>query len=331
MNICIRMLPLLLAGLIVAAAFGFVRYYDAYEAPGEHWAPASPITHENARFTIDMGHAGDFQVSVEKLRSKFPLFFVEYQTPGTVMTLTTHSDDGIVRLDEQFADEGDYQITVQPIQPLGAPSVVPFSVQTPLVKYTNDVLLALFLIGAGYLSGRRLRALAMVTLLITAGSLAAPQPALAHGADHDVPENSAADAITFPAHRGDVTLQWLAGKSPIGAANRTPMDWRMQITQAGKPLARAPFTLDVVHSETHLPVLHLEGIANHGRIDLRYSPPDGTDYSFQLRTVVDDTLYHLALPGSAEAIPPTAWRKWQSFLIMAVPLLIGMVWGWKRG
>ena len=317
--------PILLAALIVAAAFGFVRYYDAYEAPGDHWAPASPIVHEHARFTTDMGTAGDFHVTVEKISAKLPLFFVEYQTPGKVLEMTVHSDDGIVRLDQNFADEGQYRVTVQhSIHPMHK-EVIDFTVQTPLVKYTNDVLLFVFLVAAGFLSGKRLRALAVVCLVVCAGGMAAPEQALAHG------NASASDAVSFPNQVGDVSLHWLHGKSPTGQANREPMDWRMTIAQHGQAVEHAPFALDVVHSETHLPVLHVEGVANHGVIELKYSPPDGTAYEFQVRTQVGGKVYHLGLKAEAEAIPPTAWRKWQSFLLMMIPLLLGMVWGWKRG
>ncbi len=321
-----RLLPLLLAGLLIATAFGFVRYYNAYQAPGEHWAPASPVAHEMARFTTDMGNAGDFHVTIEKLESKFPLFFVEYQRPGRVLELSVHSDDGIVRLDQQFADEGRYRITVQHIIHPMHQEVVDFTVQTPLVKYANDLLLGCLLLAAGFLSGHRLRALAMITLVVSIGNLASPQPALAHG---DAMASVA--AVMFPANIDAVAVHWLAGKPPVGEANRAPLDWRMQITRDGQAVKRAPFALDVVHGESHLPVLHIEGVANGGLIDLRYSPPDGAHYAFELRTVIDGKAYHLSLPGSAAAVPPTLWRKWQSFLIMMVPLLIGMVWGWKRG
>jgi len=80
-----------------------------------------------------------------------------------------------------------------------------------------------------------------------------------------------------------------------------------------------------------MPVLHIEGVANHGVIQLQYSPPDGTAYEVQVRTLVDGTVYHLGLQAEAEAISPTAWRKWQSFLLMMIPMVLGMVWGWKRG
>ena len=34
------MAPLALAGLIIVGALMFVRWFNAYEAPGDHWAPA---------------------------------------------------------------------------------------------------------------------------------------------------------------------------------------------------------------------------------------------------------------------------------------------------
>ncbi len=318
------MLPLVLAGLVIASGFGFVKYYNAYEEPGEHWAPASPIVHDTARFTTNMGSAGDYHVTIEKISSKFPLLFVEYQTPGKILDMTVHSDDGIVRLNQQFADEGHYRITVQHTIHPEHKEVIDFTAQTPLVKYTNDVLLFAFLLAAGFLSGSRLRALAMVILVFSIGGLGAPERAMAHGKGGEV------QAVSFESQAGDVSLVWLQGKAPTGQANRAPMDWRLQLSKAGKPVTRAPFTLDVVHSETHFPVLHIEGVANHGVINLKYSPPDGTDYELQVSTVIDGKVYHLGLPGSAEAIPPTAWRKWQSFLLMMIPFLIGMVWGWKR-
>jgi len=318
------MLPLVLAGLIIASAFGFVKYYNAYEEPGEHWAPASPIVHDTARFTTDMGSTGDFHVSIEKISSKFPLFFVEYQPPGKILDMTVHSDDGIVRMAEQFADEGHYRITVQQTIHPAHKEVIDFTVQTPLVKYSNDVLLFVFLLAAGFLSGKRLRALAVVCLLVFAGGIATPEQAMAHGMA------GSTGAVSFPRQLDGVSLTWLHGKAPEGQANREPMDWRMQISKEGKPVASAPFALDVVHSETHLPVLHVEGVANHGVIQIKYSPPDGTAYEFQVRAIMNNKVYHLGLQGEAEAIPPTVWRKWQSFLIMMVPLLTGMAWGWKR-
>jgi len=318
------LLPLLLAIILIASAFGFVKYYNGYEGPGEHWAPASPIAHETARFYSDMGSEGDYRVRVEKLASKFPLLFVEYQTPGDVLEMTVHSDDGVVRLSQQFTDEGRYQISVQQIAHPDHKEVIDFTVQTPLAKYTNDVLLFMFLLAAGFLSGSRLRSLAMVILVFAVGGLSAPEQALAHGVGGEI------QAVSSEHKSGDVTLAWLSGKAPVGEANRTPMDWRLQLSKAGKSVGNVPFTLDFVHSETHFPVLHIEGVANHGVINLKYSPPDGTDYELQVSTVIDGKVYHLGVPGSADAIPPTAERKWKSFLLMMIPFLIGIVWGWKR-
>ena len=320
------MLPLLLAAVVIASGFGFVQYYNGYEGPGEHWAPESPIVHETARFSTDMGAAGDYRVIVEKKSSKFPLFFVEYQTPGKVLDMMIHSDDGMVQFNQQFADEGEYRITVQHTIHPAHQEVIDFTVQTPLVKYTNDLLLCLFLLAAGFLSGSRLRALALVCLFFSFSGLDMPTQAMAHGmAGGEHQPHVISDQA------GDVSLRWLHAKAPEGQANRTPMDWRLQLSKAGRAVDRAPFILDFIHSETHFPVLHIEGVAKNGVIHLKYSPPDGTDYTLQVRTVIDGQVYHLALPASAEAIPPTVWRKWQSFLLMMVPLLIGMFWGWTRG
>jgi len=318
-------LPLLLAVAVIASGFGFVKYSDGYEALGEHWAPASPIAHESARFATDMGAAGDYIIHVEKLVSKAPLLFVEYQTLGAVLDMTMHSDDGIVRFAEQFADEGEYRVSVQHTIHPNHQEVIDFTVQTPLAKYSNDVLLLVFLLLAGFLSGKRLRGLAVLCLMVLAGSLATPEQAMAHGT------GSETQAVTFSSQADDVTLIWLQGKSPMGEANRSPMDWRMQLNKAGKPVSHATYTLDFVHLESGFPVLHTEGVTTNGMIDLKYSPPDGTDYQLQLRTIIDGRVYHLGLNASAEAIRPTAGRKWASFLLMMIPVLIGMAWGWRRG
>jgi hypothetical protein len=318
------MLPIVLAGLVIASGFGFVTYYNGYEGPGEHWAPESPIAHEMARFATDMSNEGDYHITVEKLESKAPLFFVEYQTPGKVLDMTVHSDDGIVRLAEQFADEGKYRITVQHTIHPDHNEVIDFTVQTPLSKYTNDVLLFIFLLAAGFLSGSRLRGLAMVMLVFTVGGFSAPEQALAHGMGGET------QAVTFASEVDDVSMTWLNGKAPVGEANRTPMDWRLQLSKSGKPVANAPFVLDFVHLESAFPVLHIEGVANNGVINLKYSPPDGTDYQRQVRTVIDGKVYHLGLEAEAEAIRPSGGRKWSSFLLMMIPVLLGMLWGWKR-
>ena len=318
------MLPLVLAGLVIASGFGFVKYYNGYEGPGEHWAPESPIAHEMAYFATDMSAEGDYHVTIEKLESKAPLFFIEYQTPGTVLDMTVHSDDGIIRLAEQFADEGQYRITVQHTIHPDHNEVIDFTVQTPLSKYTNDVLLFVFLLLAGLLSGSRLRGLAMICLVVTASSFAQPQPVMAHGMGGEM------QGVTFANEVDDVSLTWLQGKAPTGQANRTPMDWRLQLSKAGKPVQRAAYALDFVHLESGFAVLHVEGVANDGVINLKYSPPDGTDYQLQVRAVIDGKVYHLGLEGAAEAIRPSSGRKWSSFLLMMIPFLIGMVWGWKR-
>ncbi|MDQ6952052.1 MAG: hypothetical protein Q9M15_00800 [Mariprofundaceae bacterium] len=320
------MLPLLLAGLVIASGFGFVTYYNAYEESGEHWAPNSPIAHDTARFATDMGEEGDYLVKIEKLSSKSPLFFIEYQTPGDVLDMKIHSDDGIVRLSQQFADEGKYRITVQHSIHPNHHETIDFTVQTPLVKYTNDVLLFIFLLAAGFLSGKRLKALAMLVFMVSVGGISQPQTVLAHGAggQHQVMEVS--NTVD------DIQLHWLNGKAPTGEANRTPMDWSMKLSKAGKAVAHASYDLDFVHLESGFPVLHIEGVTTaNGLIELQYSPPDGTAYQLQLRTDIDGRVYHLALMGEAEAIRPTAERKWSSFLLMMIPVLLGMAWGWKCG
>ncbi|MDQ6974022.1 MAG: hypothetical protein Q9M10_03985 [Mariprofundaceae bacterium] len=319
------MLPLLLAGLVIASGFGFVIYYNAYEEPGEHWSPNAPIAHATARFATDMGAEGDYLVKIEKLSSKSPLFFIEYQTPGDVLDMKIHSDDGIVRLSQQFADEGQYRITVQHSIHPNHHEIIDFIVQTPLVKYTNDVLLFIFLVAAGFLSGKRLKALTMLVLVVSITGISQPQSAMAHGADGEHQVMEVSNTVD------DIKLTWAHGKPPIGEANRTPMDWAMQLKKAGKPVTHASYDLDFVHLESGFPVLHIEGVTTaNGLIELQYSPPDGTEYQLQLRTDIDGRVYHLALMGEAEAIRPTAGRKWASFLLMMVPVLLGMAWGWRR-
>lgn len=320
------LLPLLLAGLVIASGFGFVKYYNSYERVGEHWVPESPIAHEIARFSTPMGAEGDYLVSIEKLLSKSRLFFIEYQAPGKVLEMKVHSDDGLVRLQQQFADEGEYRITVQhSIHPMHK-EVIDFTVQTPLSKYSNDVLLFIFLLAAGYLSGKRLRGLAVICLMVLVGGIAGPQQAIAHGAVGDLQVMQVGNEVD------DISLTWLSGKAPRGEANREPMDWRMQLMKAGSPVRRASYGLDFIHLESGLPVLHIEGVTtDNGMIDLKYSPPDGTGYQLQVRTNIEDRVYHLALMGEAESIQPTAERKWSSFLLMMIPVFLGMFWGWKRG
>jgi len=318
------MLPLVLAGLVITSGFTFVSYYNGYEGPGEHWTPESPIAHDMAFFTTDMSAEGDYIVRIEKLESKAPLFFVEYQTPGTVLDMNVHTDDGIIRLSEQFADEGKYRITIQHTIHPDHKEVVDFTVQTPLFKYANDILLIVFLALAGLLSGSRLRGLAMICLVVAASGFTQPQSAMAHGTGGDI------QSVTFASEVNGVSLSWLQGNAPVGEANRKPMDWRMQISKDGQPVKRAAYILDIIHIESGHPVLHTEGVAARGIVNLKYSPPDGTDYQLQVRTVVDGKVYHLALEAEAEAIRPTDARKWSSFLLMMVPFLIGLLWGWKR-
>lgn len=317
------LLPALLAGGLIVGALLFVRWFDAYEAPGEHWAPASPTVHERARFMTDMGTGGDYRVQVEKLASKFPPLFVEYQTPGPILDATVHSDDGIVRLEQAFADEGAYRITVQCLDHPEHREVIDFTVQTPLSKYAVDGLLILLLFAAGYASGRRLRALAAAVLLLAGVGMAAPADAWAHGGHGHAarPGGARADALT---------LDWLSGHAPHGVANRSPMDWGVRLMRAGAPV-EAHYALDVVHLETGLPVLHIEGRTVHGTIPLRYSPPDGTTYRLVVRAIAGGREHHLAIEGAADALRPTAARQWLSFALLMAPALLGMAWGWWRG
>ena len=324
MNWIRPLLPVTMAGVIIGGALLFVRYYNAYEAPGEYWAPASPVVHENSRFMADMGAAGDYRVQIEKLRSKLPLLFVEYQPPGPILDVAMHSDDGVLRLDERFADEGDYRIIVQDVKRPGHRQVVDFVVQTPLAKYSVDVLLLVLLLAAGFVSGRRLRTLARMALLAAVVIGGGMPSAWAHGGHHR-------SAPSVAQEQGGLTLAWAAGRAPTGAANRSPMDWRLQILNHGLPVSRAAYALDFLHLESGHPVLHLEGVAVNGEIPLRYSPPDGTDYRLLVRAVVDGRVHHLALEGAAEAIRPTTGRQWASFLLLMTPVVIGMAWGWKRG
>jgi len=304
---------------VIVAALGFVRYFNAYEAPGEHWAPASPVTHETARFTTDMGAAGDYRITVEKLTSKLPLLFVEYQPPGLIVDTTIHSDDGTIRLDQRFADEGGYQITVQHTIHPNHNEIIGFTVQTPLFKYANDALLVVLLLLAGWISGRRLRQLSVVAALLMVIT-AMPEQGWAHG-DHGEP------MAAMAAEDGQFTLAWLH-QAPDGFANNTPLDWSLRLLNQGQPMKAIPFHLEIVHAETHFPVLALSGVTVNGTIPLRYSPPDGTDYQLLLQTVVAGKVHHLALDATAAPIRPTAWRTWQSFGLMLLPLLFGMMAGW---
>ncbi|MDQ6950619.1 MAG: hypothetical protein Q9M26_03025 [Mariprofundales bacterium] len=319
------LVPLLLAGAVIITALGFVRYFNAYEAPGEHWAPASPITHQAARFTTDMGTPGDYHITVEKLASKFPLFFVEYQPPGMVLATTVHADDGLVRFDQQFADEGSYRVTVQQPAHRDHREVVNFTVQTPLAKYATDLAFFLALLLAGFFSGKRLRGLAMMLLVVGAIN---GMPT--HAEAHNVANGDRALAIDN--HRGDLTLQWLANTPPTGDANRAPLNWSLKLTHPSQGLAHIPFSLEIIHLESGQPVLTLEGSTDsNGTIPLHYSPPDGTDYQLLLRAVIDGKVQHLALDATANAIRPTPIRQWKSFSLLMVPVLLGMAWGWKRG
>jgi len=313
--------PLLLAAVVIVAALGFVRYFNAYEAPCDHWAPASPVSHEIARFSTDMGAAGDYRITVKKLAAKLPLLFVEYQPPGLMVASTIHSDDGIIRLDQQFADEGDYQITVQHTIHPNHNETINFTVQTPLSKYANDALLFALLLLAGWISGRRLRQLSIVAMLLMVVT-AMPGQGWAHG------DGGAHMAAAVAAEDGSLTLAWLH-KAPDGFANNVPLDWSVRLLNKGQPMGHLPFHLEIVHSETHFPVLSLSGVTLNGAIPLRYSPPDGTDYQLLLQVVVAGKVHHFVLDASAKPIRPTALRKWQSFGLMLVPLLLGMAGGWR--
>jgi len=318
------LLPVLLAAAAIVSGLLFVKYYNAYEAPGEHWVPASPVTHETARFSIDLGGAGLYHIRIEKRASKFPLLFVEYQPPGIIMDTEVYSDDGMIRLNQRFADEGTYRITVQHTIHPAHREVIDFTVQTPLVKYVTDVFFFVLLLLAGYLSGKNLRRLMVVCLCVGAVGLATPHTASAHG----MPQGHA------PMHMvqdvDGVSLQWLHGTPPRGAANRKPMDWSVQLLSTSTTLQHIPFDLDIVHGETGFPVFHLEGVAEHGVIPLQYSAPDGTDYQLRVRAIVDGKVYHLSQSASADAIRPTASRQWKSFILLMIPALLGIFWGWRR-
>ncbi|MDX8409495.1 MAG: hypothetical protein R8J84_05555 [Mariprofundales bacterium] len=317
--------PLVLAVAVIGAALGFVRYFNGFEASGEHWAPASPIAHQSARFTTDMGAPGDYRITVEKLTSKLPLLFVEYQPPGMVLATTMHADDGIVRFNQQFADEGSYRVTVQHTIHRHHREVINFTVQTPLAKYSTDLAFFLTLLLAGFISGKRLRALAMLLLVVGVTS-GMPMPAEAHHvANGD-------RALAIASHYDDLGLQWLANTPPTGDANRAQLDWSLKLIRHGQPLAQTPFSLDIIHLESGHPVLTLEGSTDrNGTIPLHYSPPDGTAYQLLLRAVVDGKVQHLALDATANAIRPTPSRQWKSFALLMVPVLLGMAWGWRRG
>lgn len=313
-----------LAVVAVGSGLGFVQFFNAYELPGEHWAPASPIVHETARFATNTGAEGDYLIQIEKVESKFPLLFVEYQPPGMIVDTIVHSDDGMIRLSQQFADEGQYRISVQDTIHPERREVLDFTVQTPLIKYATDLFFFVLLLLAGLISGKRLHALMIICMALGAGVMN-PDVVMAHGM-MDGQQN-----MNMPKQKDDVSLQWLQSKPPAGAANRKPLDWSLRITRAGKVVHNAVFDLDIVHSETGFPVLHLEGIAKDGVIPLKYSPPDGADYQLQLRSAMDGRTYHLALEAAAQAIHPTATRQWQSFVLLMVPVSIGMFWGWKWG
>ncbi|MDQ6964444.1 MAG: hypothetical protein Q9M13_05935 [Mariprofundales bacterium] len=320
MNTLKKFLPLFLAAAVICMALLFVVYFNDYERAGEHWTPASPLTHETARFTTDMGAEGDYLITVEKVSSKYPLLFVEYQPPGIIMQSTIHSDDGTIRLDQRFADEGEYRITVQHTIHPNHNEVINFTVQTPLFKYANDAALSLLLLLAGWVSGRRLRQL-FVAVLLCIVVTAAPSSGWAHG-HGGKPLMVTGDEM--------VKLSWLH-HPPDGFANSAPLEWSVQLRNGGELVESVPFHLEIVHSESHFPVLSLSGVTVDGTIPLRYSPPDGTDYQLLLEAVVAGRLYHLGVDATAKAIQPTVLRKWQSFALMLIPLLIGMVVGWRRG
>jgi len=312
-----------MAVTIIIVALSFVRYFNSYEAPGDHWAPASPITHETARFITNMGAGGDYHISVEKMVSKFPLLFVEYQPPGLIVETTIHSDDGIILLNQRFADEGHYRITVQHTVDSNNNETIDFIVQTPLFKYADDLFLFVCLLLAGWISGRRLQQLFPVAMLLLVLLVSTPHSASAHG-EH----NSTYTPLSVGTQSGSLTLSWLHHHPPHGFANNAPLDWSIQLGNATHRIGNIPFLLEIIHSETHFPVLTLSGVATDGTIPLRYSPPDGTDYQLRLQTAVDGKLHHFTLDATAQPIQPTAQRKWQSFAIMLIPLLIGMGWGW---
>ena len=328
--------PVMLAALIVGAVWLGVRYYDAYEAPGAHWAPASPIAGELASFRADLARPGAYRVTVEKLSSKLPLLFVEYQPPGPLLDTRMELPDGQLRLKLRFADEGQYRIAAWQDAAADAPPVFEhgFAVQTPLARYAVNVILVVVLLAAGYASGRQLRRLAMgaltsiLLIVISLGLVLPVTPSHAHGT---APATTAAGANSHGLSLGFVHLD-----QRNAYANSAPLLWDLHVLQAGVPLDHAAFDLEVIHGESRQTVLALAGVTPGDRLPLRYAPPDGTSYEIALRIMraakTDGAapLVHVSAFTQAEAKAPTTTRQWQSFILLMIPALAGMAWGYGK-
>ena len=330
-------LPMVLAALIVGTVWLGVRYYDAYEAPGTHWAPANPIVGELASFRADLARPGVYRVTVEKLSSKLPLLFVEYQPPGPLLDTRMELPDGQLRLKLRFADEGQYRIAAwQAGAAADAPPVFEhgFAVQTPLARYAVNVILVVVLLAAGYASGRQLRRLAMgaltgiLLIIISLGLVLPVTPSHAHG-------TAPASAATGVDSSG-LSLRFMHPNQRNAYANSAPLLWDLHVLQAGVPLDRAVFDLEVIHGESRQTVLALAGVTPGDRLPLRYAPPDGTNYEIALRIMraakTDGAapLVHVSAFTQAEAKAPTTTRQWQSFILLMIPALAGMAWGYGK-
>jgi hypothetical protein len=326
MRVINALLPILLAAAVVGAALLFVRYFASYEAPGENWAPASPVAGELASFQADLKRPGVYDVNVEKLSSKLPLLFVEYKSPGTVLDTRLELPDGKLRFKMRFIDEGQYRVVIRAAADGVAAKPVfdqQFDVQTPLAKYAVDVLFAVLLLAAGFLSGRQLRHLAAALLLVVLLNVQ-PTPVFAHemGAAHHAVET------------GELSLT-LVNRDDQGVANSSPLSWDMQFRQQSVVLTHLAFDLEVIHGESGQPVLALAGVMPGDRLTLRYAPPDGADYKIETRVFGTSPAAVPAAYVSAwvhtEAKSPTGARHWLSFMVLMFPALLGMAWGyWKK-
>ncbi len=324
------LLPIVLAAAVVGTAWLAVRYLVVYETPGMHWAPASPIAGELARFQIDLGQPGIYAVSVAKLASKFPLLFVEYKSPGPLLDTRLELPDGKLRLKMRFADEGQYRIEVRNAAGGADASLVfeqRFTVRTPLTKYAVDGVFVALLLAAGYFSGRQLRQLAApaaVVLLLVLGARVTPSYA------HDMELAH----VTEAAGNDQGLALRLMNRDHPGMANTMPLLWDLQVQQAHVALTHVAFDLEVIHAESGQPTLALAGVMPGDRLMLRYAPPDGADYQIEAR--VTAATGGVALPMyvsarvSAEAKSPSATRHLLSFAVLMFPALLGMAWGyWK--
>ena len=359
-------IPMMLAALIVGTLWLGVRYYDAYAAPGIHWAPASPIAGELASFRTELAQPGVYRVTVEKLSSKLPLLFVEYQAPGPLLDTRMQLSDGQLRLKLRFADEGQYRIRAwQAHAAAGAPPVFEhgFAVQTPLARYVVNAILVVVLLIAGYASGRQLRQLhqsrrsaaggltnillIVISLIVISLGVAVPvTPSHAHG-------TAPASAATGDNSSG-LSLEFVHPEQRNGYANSAPLLWDIRVLQAGVPLDHTAFDLEVIHGESRQTVLALAGITPGDHLPLRYAPPDGTHYEIALRIMraqktdgapspmgsrrgaqatdglVALSLAHVSAVTQTEAKAPTTARQWQSFILLMLPALVGMAWGYGK-